>query len=144
LAEGTTHSYQNDQVLRGIRTLLAVTGHVQAHRLFAIPRRKPIWLALLAYKPESLVDRYRDRDSLAGNLKDLVAENDLPADPFVGTITWLEIAQILNDRQSQMTPAERSITGQLDRYIQHKMVLPRKTRLPILESNADNSDLCRS
>jgi hypothetical protein len=124
LAESTTHSENNNQVLRGVRTLLAATGHVQSNPLFSMPKRRPIWLALMAYKPDSLVDRYRDRDALARHLDGIVERDDLPVDPFVGTITWKDIAQVLMDRLNQMTPAEKSITRELDQYIQHKMTLP--------------------
>lgn len=139
LAEGTTHSDQNDQVIRGIRTLLAATGHVQSNRLFSNPKRKPIWLALLAQKPDPLVDRYRNRDVLAGYLDGIVERDNLPVDPFVGTITWQDITQVLKDRTGQMTPAERSITEELGRYIQHKMLLTRAAVKPIkLTSEPDS------
>jgi len=121
LAECTTHSDQNDQVLRGIRTLLTTTGHIQPNRLFKFPRRTPIWLALLAYKPEKLVDRYKNPRHLAGELTGIVSQDDFPTETFVGTITWRDISKVLMDRVDQMTPFERSITHELVRYIEHKM-----------------------
>jgi hypothetical protein len=139
LAERTSNSDDNDQVLRGIRTLLAATGHVTAEKLFAAPKRKPIWLALLAYKPDSLVDRYRNPKHLAECLKGMVDEKALPTDPFVGTVTWNDIARILSERMPQMTPAERSMTQSLAEYIRHKMELPKQVGLPVLPNPTDHT-----
>jgi hypothetical protein len=135
LAEGTTHSDDNDQVLRGIRTLLAATGHISTNKLFTVPKRKPIWLALLAYKPEALVDRYRDREVLGQCLEGIVNKTDLPGSAFVGTVTWQEIAEVLSTRKNQMTASERSISQGLGEYIKHKMILPKSVGLPVLNSD---------
>jgi hypothetical protein len=137
LAERTSNSDDNDQVLRGIRTLLAVTGHVSSRELFTVPRRKPIWLALLAYEPEALVDGYRSREHLAASLKGILKEETLPSQPFVGTVTWNDIARTLLDSTTQMTPAERSIAKSLAAYIQHKMELPKHIGLPVLPTPDD-------
>jgi hypothetical protein len=126
LASSTTYSDQNDQVLRGIRTLLAATGHVRAHSLFGRSSRRPIWLALLTYKPEALVDRYRDTPSLADHLNGIVDPRDLPARPFVGTITWADIVHVLADQSARMEPAELSVQRSLARYVDHKLALPRQ------------------
>lgn len=138
LAERTSNSDDNDQVLRGIRTLLAATGHVSTDKLFSVPRRKPVWLALLAYKPEPLVDRYQNRQHLAECLKGMVKEDALPHQSFVGTVTWKDITQILLDRTTQMTPAERSISRTLATYIEHKMERPKQVGLPVLPTPPDH------
>jgi hypothetical protein len=120
LADGTTHSDQNDQVIRGIRTLLAATGHIQTKRLFEMPRRLPIWLALLKTRPDPLVERYRDPKKLARSLKGIITSKHLPADPFVGTVTWTDIAEILETRLAHMTAVERSVSNALCEYIRFK------------------------
>ena len=124
LAAATTHSDQNDQVLRGIRTLLARTGHIRSPRLFGRPKRRPMWLALLAYKPEPLVDRYRNAASLASRLSGVVEPSDLPTHPFVGTITWSDTVRVLADRISHLTTTELSIQRTLAQYVEHKLTLP--------------------
>lgn len=139
LAGRTTHSETNDQVLRGIRTLLGTTGHVQSGRLFHASRRRPIWLALLSYKPEAMVDQYCDRNTLKEQLEGVVNVDQLPPDPFVGTITWQDIGQVLLAHQHQMTPTERSIAVGLNTYIQHKMILPRQVGLPVLSQPIDHT-----
>jgi hypothetical protein len=130
LAEGTTHSDQNDQVIRGVRTLLAVTGHVPIKRLFEMPRRIPVWLALLNARPDPLVERYRDPKNLARSLRGIITAKHLPSDPFVGTVTWTDIAEILEAHQAQMTPAERSVSKAICEYIRFKnaMVAELRTR----------------
>ncbi len=120
LAQGTTHSDQNDQVVRGIRTLLAATGHIQTKRLFQIPRRIPVWMALLNARPDPLVERYRDPRKLARSLRGIITPKHLPADPFIGTVTWNDIAEILEAHQAQMTAAERSVSKAISEYLRFK------------------------
>jgi hypothetical protein len=120
LAEGTTHSEQNDQVIRGIRTLLGTTGNIQTNCLFELPRRVPIWLALLNAKPDRLVEHYRDRRKLTKGLKGITSTKSLPGGPFVGTITWLDIAKVLEARTTRMTATEKSVSKAICEYIRFK------------------------
>ena len=121
LAEGTANSDENDQALRGIRTLLAATGYIQPNRLFQAPRRRALWLALLVRKPEPVVDQYRNNQQLVNAMPGVENLVVLPRQPFVGTITWEEIATVLGNQQIGMTSTERSLAGSLGDYISLKM-----------------------
>ena len=120
LAKGTANS-DTDQALRGIRTLLAATGHITTPKLFPRPKRNAIWLALLVAKPEPIVDQYRDQPHLMTAIGRPEAITSFPPTPFVGTITWDDVRAVLKTSQSTMIPIERSISLSVDTYLDLKM-----------------------
>jgi hypothetical protein len=123
-AKGTNDNDDNDQVIRGVRTLLADTGHIQPARLFSISKRRPVWLALLSYKPEPLVDHYRDEVVLLHAIPDGEAIVTLPEQPFLGTLTWSDIGGVLHRRLESMTGMEQSVSQSLIAYLDHKRSTP--------------------
>lgn len=121
LAEGTANARDNDQVLRGIRTLLVSTGHLRPERLFHVEKRRAVWLALLNRKPEPVVDQYRDRGRLVSMLAGMGALESLPEEPFVGTVTWSDIAEALQRIRRQMTSTEAGVAETTIDYIHAKV-----------------------
>jgi hypothetical protein len=121
LAGHTANSKTNDQAIRGIRTLLAATGHITTPQLFNRPKRNAVWLALLCSKPEPVVDQYRDRARLMIGIGKPEAVTSLPLAPFVGTITWNDIRDALIHSRRLMSKAEQSISLSLDSYLELKM-----------------------
>lgn len=120
LAWGTANKADNDQVIRGIRTLLAATGHIQPDRLFNIPKRDAIWLALLTYKPDPLVEQYRKTPRLMKALAGPKEPTSLPTAPFVGTITWQELARVLRLTTCRAIPTEASMISVVLEYLESK------------------------
>ena len=118
LAEGTANCSTNDQVIRGVRTLLATTGHIRPSRLFSLPRRRPYWLALMNRSPDPLVSAYQADDRLEKALPRRVTE--LPQEPFIGTITWRDIRQTLAVGCPRMVHTERSVANQVIAYLDLK------------------------
>jgi len=116
-AKGTNDSDNNDQVLRGIRTLLADTGHIRPSRLFNVPQRAAAWIALLSSKPDSMVDQYREQDRL---LRAIPYPASLPQQPLVGTVTWKDV-QFMAYRGTSISSNERSIFETLDDYLDLKI-----------------------
>jgi len=119
LATGTTHSCDNDQVARGVRTLLAATGHIQPNRLFHQTKRRPLWLALLAEKPHDLVERYRQGMAIGG-----ICTEPAPAPPpaeMIGTITWSDIREVVTTHRRLMNPTEYDMSKRLTQYLDLKL-----------------------
>jgi hypothetical protein len=121
IAKLTSHSEANDQAFRGIRTLLHSVGRMHSARLFHAPVRRPIWLALLADKTDSIVDQYRDQKHLVTELAKCGGPMLMPEHPFVGILTWYEILEMLIDQIPQMLPTERSVASKLIEYLQLKL-----------------------
>lgn len=125
LAEGTSNHPANNQVIRGIRTLLAATGQLQPHRLFRTPLRRAIWLALLSYKPEPLVDRYRDPVEVFRALPYPDRLASLPQRVEVGTIAWRDVAKTLQSCGRLASRHERMVADELVEYLCFKCNQPR-------------------
>lgn len=120
LAAGTTHARRNDQVVRGVRTMLAATGHIQGLRLFNTPKRDAAWLALLPHARDPMVDHYRESRLLMQAIPNRRRVRSLPPEPFVGTATWGMITQVLHSARGGMTWAERSVAASLTEYLAFK------------------------
>ncbi len=137
LAEGTTGNRNNDQVIRGVRTLLAQTGHLALNRLIEIPKRRPIWLGLLNWEDDPVLERYRTSPQVDALVRFLVGSDSELNPPIVGWLNWAWISRFLHEKTNQMLPLERSLTRSVADYIDFKLTQLNQNppSLPLLPSS---------
>ncbi len=127
LSEQTTNNsggegYPSDQLIRNARVGLYRSGWYDQPRLFEDDRRDFV-LVLLSPAPEQeLVERYRDpavlRQSIPHGERLL---SGLPRLPFIGSISFEEVASVISTQRPLMTWSERVLSGQLIDYLGHKL-----------------------
>jgi hypothetical protein len=140
MATRTVNCATNDQVIRGVRTLLAETGHIRPPRLFDKPVRQPIWVALVPSKPEPKVERYRNSQAIFGEQRP-AAPASLPVQSFVGTTTWADLRRIARQFSGLMTTAERSIATQMRDYLDSRLQCPTSR---LVSESSETLDPCKT
>lgn len=121
--------YPSDQLVRNIRVGLHRTGWFQAeHHLFALPPRDLVVLVLAPNKGHLLVERYRN---LAHLWKAIPHSDKLigrPRLPFVGEISYADVAGLLRRQSRWFNRAERLIAEDLTAYLEFKLTtIPAKS-----------------
>jgi len=112
--------YPNDQIIRNIRVGLWRTGNLTDVKLFEIQRRKFIFLLCCPGPREKLIDQYRDAPTLEKCIPKLGMQLSLPEIPFVGQVSFNQIAAQLQNNRQYMSPPERILTDQIAEYLELK------------------------
>jgi hypothetical protein len=126
-ATKTNQAPDNDQVIRGIRTLLADTGHVQPRRLFDQPERRPLWVALLSHRHDPVLERVRTQCDAGVWRSDIAGACHLPCSRFVGTLTWADLRGLLKCQARHGFMREAAMMGGVVQYLGLKLASTRPT-----------------
>ena len=136
VAQHTSGDRTNDQVVRGIRTLLHATGHISQTELIPVPRRRAMWLALVVDDDDEVLNTYPDR-SVTIRLRDRSTHTFA-----FGVSRWGDVERSLNE--SHGTGVEQQILASTSRYLKEKLNLmpealvprPSQKRLPLPQVSA--------
>ena len=126
LAPGTAnsqgeHGYPADQLIRNARVGLLEAGYFhEGCFLFDMPRRDFAVILLAPRRGHPLVQRYRDPRHLRASIPSPHRLKGLPPAPFIGEISFQDIATLLRGRAIWLTRAERRVLEDLVDYLQFK------------------------
>ena len=114
--------YPSDQLIRNIRVGLLQAGYFdQGEQLFDQPPRDFVVLVLAPIKGHALVEQYRDRQKL----REAIPHSDrligLPRGPFVGELSYRDIAGLLRNQARWFGRAERMVATDLSDYLEFKL-----------------------
>lgn len=118
---GTANSDDNDQVIRGVRTLLAETGYIHPSRLFKLRQRRPLWIALTGNSEDERITKYRSSRSLMQSLGLSAKAVTILPEAMVGSTTWFGLRDLLSLSASRSSFLERCIAGQVKAYLSFKL-----------------------
>lgn len=114
------HGYPSDQFVRTIRVGLLETGWFQAEELFDHPPRDFVCCMLGISVENPLVAKYRDPAQVMAAIPQSDRLKGLPGQPFVGEISYPQIARHLRERSRFMNRTERVIAEDLVEYLDFK------------------------
>ena len=115
-------SYSSDQLVRNIRVGLWECGWLRLKSFFNLPRRDFCMILIGPTKGNPLVEAYRNADHLLGQFPPNRRPDALPGGPFVGDLTYRDIATVLNRNLSAMGRAEQRAAHDLLDYIELKQL----------------------
>ena len=113
-------SYPSDQLIRNVRVGLWTSGWFEQLPMFAIPPRDFIVVFCSPAKGHWLVERYRDPVKLLAAIPHADRLRGLPSLPFVGELSYEDIARALRRRRRWFTRPERVIVDTLADYLLFK------------------------
>lgn len=114
--------YPSDQLVRNIRVGLHRAGWFRTgDRLFSQPPRDLVVLVLAPTKGHPLVQQYRDPERLRAAIPHSDLLTGLPRGPFVGELSYGDIARVLRHQSRWMTKAERQVIHDLTTYLEYKL-----------------------
>lgn len=127
LSENTSHNfghngYPSDQLIRNARVGLYQCGYYEEPRLFEIPKRDFVLLLVSPNPQTELVQRYRDPEQLRRSIPNGDLLKTLPRFPFIGSIAYRTMIKILQLQLRYMSLPERTLSSQLLRYLEHKLI----------------------
>jgi len=114
------HGFPSDQLIRNIRVGLWVCGWFDQRPMFEILPRDFILVFCSPAKGHWLVKRYRDPAKLLRAIPHNDRLRGLPKLPFVGELSYEDIARVLRRRQRWLTRPERLIAETLADYLLFK------------------------
>lgn len=114
------HGYPSDQLIRNIRVGLWTCGWFEQRPMFKIPPRDFILVFCSPAKGHWLATRYRDRAKLLKAIPHSDRLQGLPPLPFVGELSYEDIARVLRRRRRWFTRPERLIADTLADYLLFK------------------------
>jgi len=115
------HGYPSDQLIRNIRVGLLGCRWFQSPGLFEMPSRDFIQLVISPQGEKNLIDRYRNMDQLTASIPKSEQLAGLPRQPFVGQLSYRELAHLLQDNRRFLTRAERILVDHLSNYLLFKL-----------------------
>ncbi len=120
------HGYPSDQLIRNVRVGLRECGWFQQGHLFQLPPRDFILLLCWPNKGHSLVQSYRNLDALIARIPHNNRLIGMPATPFIGELSYQDIAHVLRRQRRWFTRSERGLVDSLIDYLIFKIrTLPR-------------------
>ena len=122
MATRTNGSARNDQVVRGVRTLMVDTGHIRPSRLFHAPRRRAVWIALVVSPEDDVLQNYDGSRQIMSVVSDQIGgTGDAVTPPDYGVLTWRDLAEVARSPRRWAVVAERSMLRQVASYLDHKL-----------------------
>jgi hypothetical protein len=110
----------SDQLARNIRVGLHECGYYGRDRLFP-PRPRDFAVVIISpTRGQPLIQKYRREGAIWNALPRPDLLLDLPRRPFVGEISYGDIATILRSNERWLTRAERDLAGILSEYLLRK------------------------
>ena len=106
-----------DQVARNLRVGLDECGRLPSGRLLAAPRRNFALLLLTPHGDPAAVAPYRTPDQIRSALPPSLGEPDLPSCPFVGTLSYADVADALAVNRRLLSRPERVLADRLGEYL---------------------------
>jgi len=114
-------NWPSDQLIRNARVGLYECGWYPRRDLFDVPRRDFILLLVSPTSGHPLVHQYRDKDQMKAAIPGGEQLIDLPKSPFIGELSYSEIAEILQQQCTWFNRTERLLAEDLCRYLTHKL-----------------------
>jgi hypothetical protein len=124
------HGFPADQLVRNARVGLLECGYFNLPKLFEGTIRDFLLLVVSPDKGHPLVARYRDPMELRTAIPHSELIPRLPALPFLGELSYADVARSLGRQSRWLSWSERNLVDQLKQYLEMKMVT-RPARPPI-------------
>lgn len=109
-----------DQLIRNVRVGLLECGYFKQVKLWNESLREFAVLVVSPCEHQPLVETYRNVDTLRRSIPHQELLTTLPRRPFVGSLTYLNIVDLLNQRRKWMTRVEQRLVDQLCDYLNFK------------------------
>jgi hypothetical protein len=112
--------YPSDQLIRNIRVGLWRSGWFRPQAMF---RTTPADFVMILLEPNAghrLVDQYRDSKALVSAIPHAEQLVGLPAQPFVGQLSYADLCGVLRRAERWLAPRERELAGTLADYLSGK------------------------
>ena len=138
--------YPSDQLIRNIRVGLWECGWLRPQSFFDLPRRDFYMIVIGLAKDNPLVEAYRDADRLLGQLTPTRRLAALPRRPFVGELSYRDIATVLHRHLTAMVRAEQRAARDLLDYLELKQAQARRfepsraTQIRLLDSPDEQAE----
>ncbi len=119
-ADDGQSGFPSDQLIRNIRVGLWQCGWFSRSSML---RKTPIDFIVLVVSPsqdQPLVEKYRDRDVVMGSIANSAELVGLPESPFVGSISFSQIAETLRRRIRYMDRIQGKIANDIAEYLTFK------------------------
>jgi hypothetical protein len=122
-----TGTYPSDQLIRNVRVGLLECGWYERFRLFDTRPRDFVQVLVAPTRNNPLVAKYRDRAKLLASIPHADKLRGLPRSPFVGELSFTDIAEVLRCQRRFLTTPERRLIDQLVAYLSYKTATLRTT-----------------
>lgn len=122
------HGYPSDQLIRNIRVGLWECGWFHLDRLFETKPRDFVVMVVGPDKGHPLVAKYRDASQVRAAIPHSSRLAGLPRAPFVGELSFMDIATALQRQRKWFTRAERQVIDDIATYLEHKKGTARSHR----------------
>lgn len=132
-----TGTYPSDQLVRNIRVGLLECGWYDRPRLFDTRPRDFVQILVAPSRNNPFVAKYRDTAKLLAAIPHADKLRGLPRAPFVGELSFTDIADVLRRQRRFLTAPERRLVDQLAAYLTHKSAALRSspsTSVPQVEN----------
>lgn len=112
-----TGTYPSDQLVRNIRVGLLECGWYKQARLFESRPRDFVQILVAPSRGNPLVGKYRNSAKLLASIPHADKLRGLPRTPFVGELSFTDIADVLKRQRRHLTAPERRLVDQLVAYL---------------------------
>lgn len=133
------HGYPSDQLIRNARVGLLECGWFERGGLFTIRPRDFCLIVVSPSKGHELVETYRGPERLRAAIPHNEKLKGLPTNPFIGELTYRDMAQVLVKNRRFVTRPERRLIDDLTDYLAFKarnmseLKKSRQESFPLLE-----------
>jgi len=110
-----------DQLIRNARVGLLECGYFRQEELFATEPRDFVLLLVGPTKGHPLVAKYRDVAKLRAAIPHSDRLRELPRLPFIGELSYADIARALRRNRQWFTRSERELVDHLVEYLAYKV-----------------------
>jgi len=114
------YHFPADQLIRNIRIGLYECGYITSSELFPRLNRDFTVLFISPRGKHPLVERYRDHRHVCRSIPHSEALSALPRTPFIGSLSYVDVTEILKKQQHLFPATERRVIAQLVDYLRHK------------------------
>jgi len=115
------HGYPSDQLIRNIRVGLLKCGWFRSQELFEMVPSDFFQLVISPRGKNQLVDHYRSPVHLTTSIPYSEQLSGLPRQPFIGQLSYREVALLLKSKRRFLTRSERILADDLSNYLFFKL-----------------------
>lgn len=116
--------YPSDQLIRNIRVGLWECGWYRRRPMFDLPPSDFVMILLRPQRGHALVERYRDPAILRSAIPKAESLAGLPSQPFVGEVSFREVAAILEHNRRWFSRLERGLGNSLVQFLNARATTP--------------------